>query len=411
MKRTLGLRVAGAILVTFAAITVVFCVVGAPLESRWARDRERMVLTVLESLVAQEGNDLASDLFERRVTAAQLRVQRLLGVQGVQGVALFDHTGSVVTRAYKGSGPGEVKPVTLKPAVNAPQLRENGARGLLRYEQVLLVVGEPVGSLQLTYDASWLHQQSRTFYMLCGGLLLATLAGMLTVLRWLLHRQVVAPVVALRDAVRTLHPGEPVLFEKTPAMGSEVAELAESIQDMAQRLTVAHRELHDRSVRLTASLERSSSLLQELDARNRELLQRNAACVHAEDAQREQRALMQQVVNALPAALFAVENAGRVVLMNEAAEALAGWTFSAAEGRVLDEVLPDLAHICRDAWLRTPAGNCSAEKVCYGVGADVVELGIAVFPLAGERGAVIRIERAVAEGACAAPSGVAVPVA
>lgn len=191
MKRTLGLRVAGAILVTFAAITVVFCVVGAPLESRWARDRERMVLTVLESLVAQEGNSLASDLFEHRVTAAQLRVQRLLDVQGVQGVALFDRAGNVVTRVFKGSGPGEAMPVTLKPAVNTPQLRDERERGVLRYEQVLLVVGEPVGSLQLAYDASWLHQQGRMFYILCGGLLLATLVGMLTVLRWLLHRQVV----------------------------------------------------------------------------------------------------------------------------------------------------------------------------------------------------------------------------
>ncbi|MBE0583734.1 MAG: hypothetical protein IH612_08190 [Desulfofustis sp.] len=77
-------------LLTFLVIALLFVGVGFFMQLHWRNDHIDSVHNLLDAIVATEQSDLANELFERRTTALQMRLQSIVSLRHVLAIGLYD---------------------------------------------------------------------------------------------------------------------------------------------------------------------------------------------------------------------------------------------------------------------------------------------------------------------------------
>ena len=167
MNKSISQRMNRDILVTFAVIGILFVAMGSFMQVRWKDDNIHTVCRILDTLVSREQDNLANELFERRIVALDMRLAELSLVEDVLRVELFHSSGLPLAAASKGGATELLEPLKID-RFDAAQ----GDRGYafehdfssLRFIRPIVAAGETIGWIRISYDLSLLRKQSLSFF-------------------------------------------------------------------------------------------------------------------------------------------------------------------------------------------------------------------------------------------------------
>lgn len=89
MSKNISQRMNRDILITFAVIGILVVALGSFMQVRWKDDNIHTVCRILDTLVSREQDNLANELFERRIVALEMRLAELSMVEDVLRVELY----------------------------------------------------------------------------------------------------------------------------------------------------------------------------------------------------------------------------------------------------------------------------------------------------------------------------------
>jgi signal transduction histidine kinase/ActR/RegA family two-component response regulator len=239
----LRIRINLSILIACVMVAAVFGALFFPLEARRRENRLEEIRFLMEAVYQQRREDLANEIFADQRAALADSLRQIRGIQGIEGLAVFDLDGRPLL------GAAESAPEPLPPAVrnaldqDARFYRaEGGARARAVYETAIQVIGERVGYLRMVYDLTRLERESALTLALFFGLLALTLVLLAAMLNLLLTRSVLRPVSVLRNAMRRVQAGR--LGETVPlSKADEIGEMAAAFNEMSTRLYQQRKEL------------------------------------------------------------------------------------------------------------------------------------------------------------------------
>ena len=261
MKTSIAQRMNRDILVTFAVIAVLFVGLGSLMQWRWKDDNIQTACRLLDTLVSREQDQIANELFERRVTALQMRMVEISMVEDVLRVELFDASGRPVTGASGGTL--SVPAAPLDPPQHEAR---NGAAGFafdhdfeaLRFTRPIVAAGETLGWIRIHHDLSLLRKQMLSFFAFFFLLLLIALACMQVLLRRRLRKSVVAPLEDLGEAMSRMDARTLALSRPAREADLEIANLGTAFEELLARLDSSYRALDEANEALARSERRLS---------------------------------------------------------------------------------------------------------------------------------------------------------
>ncbi len=269
MKRSVTRRLNQDLFVTVGIIAAVFIAAGVIMQLRWNNERYRQVSLLLDTLAAREHDNIANELFERRVQALDMRLTEMSNVEDVLRVTLYDGQGQPLTSASHGRiAEGQAKDITaIKPETlefEGHYKAEHDWR-TMRFVRPITALGEVMGWLEIRYDLSMLRKQLIEFFLFYLTLLVIILLCMLIILRRRLDTSLIRPLKDLGMAMEALQTAESSgswdpLGASLQNADREVAHLWTNFQDMACRLKASYLDLAKASRNIQESERRFKSI-------------------------------------------------------------------------------------------------------------------------------------------------------
>lgn len=248
MSKSISQRMNRDILITFAVIGILFVALGSIMQVRWKDDNIHTVCRILDTLVSREQDNLANELFERRIMALDMRLAELSMVEDVLRVELYHAKGLPLAAASKGEAMELLEPLEVD-KFDASQ----GARGYafdhdfssLRFTRPIVAAGETIGWISINYDLSLLRKQSLSFFAFMLSILALTLLCTQLLLRRRLRKSVVIPLRELGMSMREMD-AQTRFFDNTwPRADQEIVSLSQSFQELLTRLNTSYRDLDE----------------------------------------------------------------------------------------------------------------------------------------------------------------------
>jgi PAS domain S-box-containing protein len=253
------------ILVTFAVIAVLFVAMGSLMQLRWKNDNIESVCRFLDMLVTREQSRMANALFERRLSALEMRVAQIGALDEVLEVVLFDADGAPLVRVAGGAP--ELRPASVpalgdgRPATGAAYVFEHDLSAL-RFTKAVTAAGEVLGWVRISHDLSLLRRQMLSFFGFFFLLLTITLICLLTILRRRLRKSVVVPLKELGSSMRAMDTQSLTRAVSLRQGDLEIAGLGEAFEELLARLDRSYRELDEANAALRRSESRLSRAIQ-----------------------------------------------------------------------------------------------------------------------------------------------------
>ena len=256
MKTSIAQRMNRDILVTFAVIAVLFVGLGSLMQWRWKNDNIQTVCRLLDTLVSREQDQIANELFERRVTALQMRMVEISLVEDVLWVELFDAAGRPVTGASGGAASvtaGHLDPPRDEVRDGASGFAFDHDFEALRFTRPIIAAGETLGWIRIHHDLSLLRKQMLSFFAFFFLLLLIALVCMQVLLRRRLRKSVVAPLEDLGEAMNRMDARTLALSRPAREADLEIANLGQAFEELLVRLDSSYRALDEANEALARS--------------------------------------------------------------------------------------------------------------------------------------------------------------
>ncbi|NJB68439.1 PAS domain S-box-containing protein [Desulfobaculum xiamenense] len=373
-----------AIIATFLLIAAVAVVVLSDLQRTRMTKAIDDIRLLLETIVQRDLEPLSNELFEGRIRALELRIHRMLDVRGVLEVEVHDAQGSPLVSTTTANldqiaplSPDEMHGLEGKAVISNETW---GGQSTLVFAREIRIIGTQLGFISIRYALGPVELAELRTRQVFIGLFLAILLTMLVVLNASLSRMIIDPIRALRDVLNEMRSGNLDLRVKTKS-SDEVGELGKAFNEMSAELSATYREV---------------------DAKNGELRERNAALRNEiterrraeEEALRLQR-LLADVFDSMPSILVSVNPDGTVSQWNLRAQASTGLNSHDAQGRHLTEVFPRLGremdNVARAIREKTPFVT---QRLSHQKDGETRFEDVTVYPLMAEgvSGAVIRMD-------------------
>jgi PAS domain S-box-containing protein len=253
------------------------------------------------------------------ISAARSILERLLRVDGVTEGTLFDARGEVLATA----GAGPVSPLRSGPEQPLPTGRvftvsaedKNMTASLV---EPIVVGGKSLGFLRLRYSLADLHALNQRIWLVFGLALGSAYLFLATLLNIMLHRFVLRPVDALRQALESLQAGnmgQALPVASNDALGRMTAafnDMSARLRDTCQSLGESRAEVEENRRLLTRRVEERTA---ELAKANQLLTEEIEARREAEARQERALALHKAILESTAEAVVCVSSGpGREVL-------------------------------------------------------------------------------------------------
>ncbi len=258
MNKSISQRMNRDVLVTFAVISVLFVAIGGFMQVRWKDDNIRIVCRILDTLVSREQDNLANELFERRIVALDMRLAEISMVTDVLRVELYHAQGVPLAAASRGVAVETREPLDAGHLDLSLGYVFDHDFSALRFTRPIIAAGEIIGWIRIDHDLSLLRKQALSFFaFMLGALILALLCTQI-LLRRRLRKSVVDPLRELGASMRAMDSTTLAFDASMPMAGSEIVGLSEAFQDLLSRLDRSYRDLDEAHQALARSESRLS---------------------------------------------------------------------------------------------------------------------------------------------------------
>ena len=236
IKLRLKNKINYAILVIFIMISLIF---GGFLH-RFQQQRMQTAVNTIEvlltTLVEQDQNNLANEIFEGQARAIKLRLQKMINVQNILAISVFDSKGQLLVDEGIISDNGTydflINNNRNKISINYVNIQD---KDLLEYLHEITVIDERIGFIRIYYSLEELKREERYSYKLFGGLFFAIIFAMLIVSNLFFSRIIIRPIFRLRNAIQKIIDGSTGELMEVDS-NDEIGELTDSFNNMTIEL-------------------------------------------------------------------------------------------------------------------------------------------------------------------------------
>ena len=239
--------------------------------------------TLLSVVVEQNREDVANEIFAAQEMALHQSVRDILKVKGIAGVGIYNKKGALLhssgTDFTKQLFIDEMQTLDQKSVFNK-RLESN--KNMSSYASTIKVIGEQLGYIKLYYDSSKTNQQLNRITVSFVVFFVVLTLFFSFLLRTLLSRFIIKPVLTLKDSMQKLDNGflgikvDLPYHDEIGEMGTVFNKMSDTLlqnntalqnavkteADSAIKLANANTELK----RVNAALEKSNSALAQLNA-------------------------------------------------------------------------------------------------------------------------------------------------
>lgn len=289
---SLSSKIQNTLLATMLAITVIFLAVGIPIQMTMTQNTQDLICFSLDTIAQRDNDNLANELFENRSAAITLRLNEILQVDKVLGVALYDEQGHLLELALDGvTPPAHIEEQQRPQDDYYCRITDEG----LVFVRPIRAMGSSLGWLWITYDMSGVNQQIIIYYFFFGGLLTLSIGCMFVLVRWRTKQIIVRPLQELVTVMKDARAG--ASLEATPDNpAQELASLYDTYNDMSRRLYASYAELNHKNAQLQTVLQEKEKKAQEL---------------------KDSEARFRTIVSQAPVGILMFDNDGVVMDLNE----------------------------------------------------------------------------------------------
>lgn len=275
------------------AITAIFLAIGIPIQVTMTQNSTDLTCFSLDAIARRDNDNLANELFEDRNAAISLRLDEILNVHKVLGVALYDEQGHLLEFAIDGLTP----PARLaeQKAPHDTHYCQKTDDGLI-FVKPIRAMGSSLGWLWIAYDMSAINRQIAIYYLFFGGLLSLSIGCMFFLVRWRTKQFIIAPLQELVSVMEGTRAGASLPHATLSNPADEVASLYKTYNDMSQRLYASYTELNHKNAQLQTVLEEKERKALELE---------------------ESEARFRTIVSQAPVGILIFDNQGTIVEINE----------------------------------------------------------------------------------------------
>lgn len=205
MITRLQTKITAAVVAGFLAIAVIFVAIHLTMDRRQISLLKSRADILLETLVERDREPLANELFSSQADAYALRMQKMLRVEGLMGISLFDANGvSIHTEGEVSNDPLTAQDLSL----GEGEFITNPEGDQLVGTFPITLIGKTIGYLRVHYSiADILREQSLSHY-----LIIIQLASLLLVLALViqvfLQRAIIAPIESLQEGIQKMAAGD-----------------------------------------------------------------------------------------------------------------------------------------------------------------------------------------------------------
>lgn len=278
---TLRQKINAAIFFTFLLIVLAFSLVQLPLQQQRLQSTIDKVQVLLQTLVERDQEPLANEIFEQQRRAIELRLRQMLDVDDILAIALYDVNRKLILFDSLNKVSNRWPELQLDGAdvTQASRMRTvdfNSHQALL-YVQQLLLIGEPIGYIQIWYSLDDIEAEQQNSLVMFLALLSLVLVLMLGLLNLLLSQTIVRPIQQLGQAMEKVQSGD--LGSQVEVRGEdEISSLSRAFNRMSLELQKNREGLHDWNQQLQSKVEERTADLTRL---NQELLNAKQAAEQA----------------------------------------------------------------------------------------------------------------------------------
>ncbi|HBZ55994.1 MAG TPA: hypothetical protein DEO88_11370, partial [Syntrophobacteraceae bacterium] len=274
--KSLRLKINAAILVTCAAIAIIFAFLYYPYELKRRQSQLDNIQVLLDAVFLQKREEIANELFANQKDALELSLQEMTRVEGIVGISIYALDATLA--GLHGRVPDDLRFIDAQAMLTIqPIFRRVLAQGrpYAEYFTPVQVVGERVGYLKMHYDLGEIESEDRKGILLVLAFFLAIMGISAMLLNIMLSRSVINPASELRDAIGKVRSGH--LGEKASVSGSdEIGQIASDFNEMSTQLLEQQQALIqavDTRESYAVQLEQANRVLEELNTRLEDIVQ------------------------------------------------------------------------------------------------------------------------------------------
>ena len=194
-------------LISFAAFVLIIILTilfQLPIQKRQEEMSITGIIHLLDILISSEEVQLANEIFENRIRAISLRLERMLKIQGVENVILYNNQGAMINFALGSDKDGsEIKTANEYSSADVfteELIYQNEAS--LHYEHIIKFGDDILGFIEIFYSIEEIKDQSRRSLIVFITAISASLVIVFVLLNLILSREVVYPLFKLINAIK-----------------------------------------------------------------------------------------------------------------------------------------------------------------------------------------------------------------
>jgi two-component system, cell cycle sensor histidine kinase and response regulator CckA len=362
MRLNLGYKINGAIFFTFFVIVIIFTSIYVPYQNRRVKEITHNIEGVISILIDRDKDPLSNEIYQNLIDALNLRIEGMLKLKDMLLISVYNKNGKLL--ASKGEYPPdrqELSGAEINDLKNNTEIHYDNWHGqyTIIYTRELRIISERIGFIRTYVSMKGVKEELRVSYLILGGMLACILITMLGLLNFFLSRVIIKPIITLSEAMEQMQTGK---FEQqhNSITNDEIGDLSGAFNRMSWALTTSY---------------------QELDSQRKEL--------------QETKNYLSNIINSMPSMLLGIDTEMNVTQWNAQAEKITGMPASAASGKKLADVFPQLAGEIDN--LRQAMSDRVAKKdedVTFEIHGEKIFMDVTVYPLTenGIGGAVIRVD-------------------
>ena len=182
-------------LISFAAFVLIIILTilfQLPIQKRQEEMSITGIIHLLDILISSEEVQLANEIFENLIRAISLRLERMLKIQGVENVILYNNQGAMINFALGSDKDGsEIKTANEYSSADVfteELIYQNEAS--LHYEHIIKFGDDILGFIEIFYSIEKIKDQSRRSLIVFIAAISASLVIVFVLLNLILSREV-----------------------------------------------------------------------------------------------------------------------------------------------------------------------------------------------------------------------------